>query len=260
MNSRSPSAMRKSIIDFLARAPRDLFRAKEIAHAIGLRGRSDYADFKEILEQMVSAGTVKLRKKGYYGSASRPSVLQGVLEVTRQGFGFVEVEGEERDIFVPARSMSTALDGDRVEIALSPKKPRSERDAPRAEGEILRVLERAHPTLVGTVDIRRREALMTPDDQRFPAVSITNTEALRGVSSGEKVIVRIDSWGEGEPELSGTMLETLGRSGDLAVEVRSVLRDFALTAEFPPDVARETQDVGDPRVSPVGARRDLEVV
>lgn len=243
MNTRSPSAIRKSIIDFLAHSPRDLFRAKDIAHALGLRGRSDYADFKEILDQMVSAGTVKLRKKGYYGTASRPSVLQGVLEVTRQGFGFVEVEGEEHDIFIPARSMSNALDGDRVEIALSAKKSRSNESAPRAEGEILRVVERAHSTLVGTVDIRRREAIMTPDDQRFPVVNVTNTEALSGVSSGEKVVVRIDSWGEEAPELSGTVVETLGRSGDLRVEVRSVLRDFTLTAEFPPDVARETQDI-----------------
>lgn len=243
MNSRSPSAIRKSILDFLARSPSALFTAKDIAHALGLRGRSEYADFKEILEQLVSAGSVKLRKKGYYGSASRPTVLQGVLEVTRQGFGFVEVEGEERDIFIPARSMSNALDGDRVEISLSPRKPRSEGDAPRPEGEVLRVLERAHPTLVGTIEIRRREAQVTPDDQRFPVVSVTNAQALKGISSGEKVVVRIDSWGEGEADLSGTVIETLGQSGDLAVEVRSVLRDFRLTQDFPADVAQETQDI-----------------
>ena len=258
MNSRSPSAIRKAITEFLARAPRDVFRAKDIAHAIGLRGRSDYDDFKEILEQMVSAGTVKLRKKGYYGSAARPTVYQGILEVTRQGFGFVEVEGEERDIFVPARSMSTALDGDRVEIALSPKRARPDRDAPRAEGEVLRVLERAHSTLVGTVEIRRREARVTPDDQRFPVVSVTNTEVLKDVTSGEKVVVRIDSWGDGEPELSGTVVETLGRSGDLAVEVRAVLRDFRLTEEFPPDVAQETQDIR-PDIPPEAFRGRLDL-
>ena len=243
MTSRSPSAMRNSIVDFLARSPGALFKAKEIAHGLGLRGRSDYADFKEILEDLVSRGSVTIRKKGFYGAAASSHVLRGVLEVTRQGFGFVQIDGEEHEVFIPARSMMSALDGDRVEIALSSKKARSKGDGPRAEGEILRVIERAHSTLVGTLQRQRRTALVTPDDQRYPPVVLKESSLLGTALSGQKVVVRIDTWGDDEPELLGTVVEILGSSGELAVELRSVLREFKLKEEFPPEVLDHTEAI-----------------
>ena len=258
MNSRSPNAMRKSIVDFLARSPGEMFKSKEIAHALGLRGRSSYADFKEILEDLVDRGSVKLRKKGYYSAPIPRTLLRGVLEVTRGGFGFVQMEGEAHEVFIPARSMGNALDGDRVEIALSQKKPRNQGTGPRAEGEIVKVVERAHSTLVGTLDRQRRTALMIPDDQRFPPVVLSHSPLLATASPGQKVVVRIDAWGEDEPELGGTVVEILGSSGELAVELRSVLREFKLKEEFPAEVLDEAEAI--PDGLPAGAlegRRDL---
>jgi ribonuclease R len=240
MSSRTPAAIRKSIVDFLHRAPEAMFKAKDIAHALGLRGRTDYTDFKEILDDLVSRGSVKQRKKGYYSVSTVPHALRGVLEVTRGGFGFVQIDGEAREVFIPARAMRNALDGDRVEIALSPKKARPRQEGARAEGEVLRVIERAHSTLVGTLERHRRTALVTPDDTRYPPIALSDSPELTTASSGEKVVVRIDSWGEAEPELHGTVLEVLGPSGELAVELRSVLREFKLDIEFPADVVDET--------------------
>jgi ribonuclease R len=235
-----------------------MFRAKEIAHGLDLRGRSEYSDFKDVLEHLVSTGMVTLRKRGFYSSASRPLVLRGVLEVTRQGFGFVEVDDEEPEVFIPARSMSSALDGDRVEIALSPKKRRPEGTGARPEGEVLRVIKRAHSSLVGTLDRRHRIALVIPDDQRFPPVSVSGSPILRTASSGEKVVVRIDSWGDEEPELEGTVIEVLGTSGELGVEIQSVLREFKLSSRFPPEVMKEAEGLGTsvPQEAPKG-RLDL---
>ena len=116
-------------------------KLKELAMLLNL-SRDQRDELREVMESLEQDGKVILTKRGKYKIPSA-EFLTGTFSGTAKGFGFVTVEGRPDDIYIPYDKVKDAMHGDRVQIVAEPA-----RGGRRAEGTVVKVLERANQTLV----------------------------------------------------------------------------------------------------------------
>lgn len=228
---------------FLSHYPNQLFKTQELARRLSLTGENDYNQLKDVLKSLEAANEIRHANHGKFGYLNEPQVVRGKLEVTRQGFGFVTVDGMEEDIFIAPRFRGTAQHEDLVEVSLFAQGLKKREDEKRREGEIIRVLERARTSVVGTVERNRKLFVVIPDEPKLGFDVVIDPEQLKGAREGDKVVVAIDSWGGSRLNPEGHVIEVLGRAGEVSAELLSVVREFQLPLSFPPDVTKEAHQV-----------------
>jgi ribonuclease R len=169
----------------------------------------------------------------------------GKLSMSKRGFGFVQIEGTETEIFISPKSLGTAFHGDIVEVApfARPMRSRRKSEDNRTEGEIVRIVERVNTTIVGTLERSPRFSFVIPDDERFSRDIYVAKEDLKGAIHGDKVVVKLLAWKDEQQNPEGEVIEVLGRSGDARIEVLSVARSFGLPMAFPDDVEAEASAI-----------------
>lgn len=201
------------------------------------------------------------RRKGY-SRRTPTSGIRGVLSMSKQGHGVVLVPDPEFGrIFIGPKSLGTALDGDTVEVALFASR-RTRRDGQtELEGEIVKVVSRAHNEFVGTLEQSRNFFFVVVDDRKVPRDIYVPTEALNGARVGDKVVVEFDSWDNELLNPEGTIVEIIGRSGDSIVEVASVIKAFRLRTAFPAAVEAYVENIPNTiSADELGKRRDFRAL
>jgi ribonuclease R len=158
-----------AILTKIERQPKQAAGFKQLVRELGVRGE-DRREFEERLEKLVARGELVKVDDDRYAIPAKPkkeNVVIGRLTMHRDGYGFVIPESkslQERlagDIFVNPQAIGSAMHGDRVMVEMGPV-----RDG-RAEGRILRVVGRAHPTIVGTFHYGNRYNYVTPMDEKI---------------------------------------------------------------------------------------------
>src|SRR5437588_4467403 len=132
--------------------PRD---RDEIARALGLQGR-DRVEVRKTLHELEHAGEIVRIRKNRYVLPSEADLVTGKLSIHQVGYGFLVPEKSgEPDIFIAAENTGTAMNGDRVVARISHDLPQRRAKASagrqRSEGRVIRILERARDTIVGTL-------------------------------------------------------------------------------------------------------------
>src|SRR5437879_7014212 len=198
--------IREKILVLLARkdyAPLDKI---EIARKLGLES-SERAALRKVLRELERLGEIARIRKNRYVLPAEADLVTGKLSIHQAGYGFLipETPGQP-DIFIAAENIGTAMHGDRVVARISHDVPH-ERIKGRREGRVIRILERAHDTMVGTLQRSRNFYYVVPDDPRFvhdiyvrsakDRRSPASTELRRGKQTaatvGDKVVVRLDA-------------------------------------------------------------------
>ena len=160
---------------------------------------------------------------------------------TQRGFGFVRVEGEDDDIFIPGSYTKSALDGDTVQVLV--KKEGGE--GKRREGQVLNILERGNSVLVGTYTRSRNFGFVTPDNQKFTKDIYVAKAESKGAVTGHKVVVEITDFGDEQRKPEGRVLEILGHVIDPGVDILSVIKAYGLPEEYPDDVMKQIENIPD---------------
>ncbi len=198
-------------------------------------------ELKEVLDVLVAEGRLTLSKRGKY-SIPEASVLAGIFSGNVKGFGFVSVEGRDQDLFIPADKTMGAMHGDRVQITVMPGQ-----QGRRAEGAVIRVLERANRTVVGYYQKSRNYGFVMPDNRKLGQDIFIPQGQDMGAVTGHKVVVEITDYGSPakgsdqgrgkSPE--GVITEILGHANDPGVDILSLVRAYGLPEEFPEEVMEE---------------------
>src|SRR5205814_2576547 len=144
-----------------------------IAQALGAKGR-DRVLVRQTLRELEHAGEIARIRKNCYVLPSEADLVPGKLSIHQAGFGFLVPEkAGEPDIFVAAENTGTAMNGDRVVVRInrdvSPRRGKagSARGGQRTEGRVIRILERARDTIVGTLQHSKNFYHVVPDDPRI---------------------------------------------------------------------------------------------
>lgn len=242
-----------------------------------------------------SAGGARRGEKRAEKRAERPeprraeNLIAGRLDLHRDGYGFVRPNppaagartAVDVDIFVPAREIGGAMQGDQVLVELAP--PRFDRGEARRSGRVLRILTRRNPTVVGIFHYSRRDAerggnLVVPFDERMnqpivipfgqelPAAGanphrVLGTEAQAAARhrdlEGLVVDVEITDWPTPTRGARGRVLEVLGAEDEFGVDVEMVIRKHHLPRVFPEAVLAEARKVAHLDPALLAARRDF---
>ena len=160
----------------------------------------------------------------------------GKVQMTREGFVFVRVEGQEEDIFVKASKTRHALDGDMVRVAVT--RPANKAKNARCEGEIVEIVERSSKPFVGIMHTIGAQAWVLMQSRSMPYdIELDAQEAAaQGAKAGMKVAVVVDEWKRGETNPRGHLVDVLGMPGENDTEMHAILAEFNLPYRFSQEV------------------------
>jgi ribonuclease R len=283
------------ILRKIERQPKHAAGFKQLVRELGLHGDAR-RELRDRLEHLSRSGQLRQVDSDRYAipqAASGKNLIVGRLSMHRDGFGFVlpdPISLDERlkariqgDIFIPPPAVGSAMHGDRVLVEISAMRPDG-----RAEGRIIRPIDRAHPTVVGIFHYGNRRNYVTPIDQKIaPEIVIPHgmeyPEKPRGKNDSERekppkgrksvhrvlgaeaarhdgwkdlenvvVDVEITDWPTATQSPRGRVIEILGYEDDFGVDVEIIIRKFHLPHRFPTEVLEEAE-----RAEPIIPSREL---
>ena len=226
-------------------------KAKEIAMLLSIT-KSQRGELEEVLSALTAEGKIGISKRGKYGRPETFS-LTGIFSGNARGFGFVTVEGQEQDVFIPEEKTGGALHGDKVQIFI-------EREAGakgRAEGAVLRILEHANREVVGFYQKNKTFGFVIPDNRRIAMDIFIPQGQDMGAVTGHKVVARITDFGDGRKKPEGKIVEILGHVNDPGTDILSLVRAYGLPEQFPEEVLREAGQAPDVSERDLAGRLDL---
>jgi ribonuclease R len=206
---------------------------------------SEYHQFCSLLSELELKGDIVRIKKKQYANPGRANLLVGVLECNQRGFGFVIPVKEgisTDDIYVAEKDMGSAMHDDIVVVRLpSPIRRKVQRRRKKTSGEIVNVLRRANETVVGTFKKSKHLNYVAPDNPALFRDIYVSKEDAKEAHHDDKVIVKIDQWPTRHLNAEGTIIEVLGKDGEPAVDINSIVHQFKLPFKFDKDVLTETE-------------------
>ena len=201
---------------------------------------------KRALEELLGENKIQISKRGKYSlfdpkaAARKKDHLVGTFISHQKGFGFVEVDGRDEDLFIPEGRVKGAFHLDTVEVALLPR-----RGGKRQEAEVVKILERGTNTIVGTYQENRSFGFVLPDNQKLAEDIFIPKERSKGAVTGHKVVVELTDYGNEQRKPEGKIIEILGHIHDPGVDILSIVRGFDLPMEFPEKVMNQAERVKD---------------
>lgn len=280
------------VLNFLA-ASRSPVSVRDIASGLSLRhgGRRALAG---LLSRLKRQRLIEEVRGGQYRLAAAPSrssekpkssarsdappqqatrdsnLLSGRLVAHRDGYGFVVPDSPRKDLdgdlFIPPDQLGDAMHGDRVIARIERRDTRGSQPGAgsRAEGRVIRVLDRAHPTVVGVFHYGHRSNFVIPYESRIhheivipsgeeltPQILAKHkTERLRRVESvrlpeleGAVVNVEVTRFPRAGVPAAGRVVEVLGKPGEFGLDVEIVIRKHHLPHQFSHDVLEQANKV-----------------
>lgn len=211
-------------------------KLKELAILLSVpKERRD--ELKEVLDALVAEGKAGLSKRGKYGKPETVA-LTGMFSGTAKGFGFVTVEGESQDIYIPADRTKDAMHGDRVQVTVD-----STPAGKRPEGAVVKVLERANKTLVGYYQKNKGFGFVIPDNQKIGTDVFVAQGNDMGAVTGHKVVVRLTDYGGERRKPEGIITEIIGHVNDPGTDILSIVRAYNIPQEYPPQVMEQVSRI-----------------
>lgn len=158
-----------------------------------------------------------------------------------KGFGFVEIEDQEEDIFIPEENTGTALHQDKVRIIIKD----GQKEGKRKEGIVVKVLERGMPEIVGTYQLNRDFGFVVSDNPKFSKDIFIPRKETAGVRNGDKVIAVVTDYGSKNKNPEGKIKENLGNIRTPGTDILAIVKSFGIPSEFPEKVQKQAQRVPD---------------
>ena len=164
----------------------------------------------------------------------------GKVQMTREGFIFVMVDGEDEDIFVKASKTRGALDGDTVRVAVTREGGRGRGNERKREGEVIEIVQRSGKPFVGILHMVGAQAWVLMQSKSMPYdIEVDIEDALsKGARTGMKVAAVVDRWDRRDPGPVGHITDVLGMPGENETEMHAILAEFDLPYRFSPEVER----------------------
>jgi ribonuclease R len=206
--------------------------------------REERATFKRHLKALVATGELVQTRGSRYGLPDRMNLVVGRVNTHPRGFGFVvperPVDGLTGDIYIAGANLNQAMHGDRVVARIE-----RDRDGARAEGRIVRILERSAPRLVGRYDVDDAGfGYVVPFDRRV----IMDVEIPRGESlnarRGTMVTAEITRWPTPTRGPLGRVVEVLGDVDAPGVDTEIIIRKYGLPDEHSEEAVRDAKRLG----------------
>ena len=185
--------------------------------------------------------SVKPKKRDIKALSKLGLIKEGTFIGNHKGFGFVELEEEEDDIFIPADHTGTAMHMDRVRVLLK----NEAKTGKRREGTVIEILERVNKEIVGTFQRERDYGFILCDNQKFSKDIYISPKNSKGVRDGDKVVAEIIDYGNDRRKPEGKIVENLGSMNAPGTDILAIVKSFNIPSEFPVKVMNQAMRVPD---------------
>lgn len=229
----APSPLCVPILDLLADRNQPMLMT-ELMRELGIDKRR-LPQLQNALTLLIETG--KVVRQGRRFAIGQGQRLRATIDLTTKGFGFAVPVGEPmksgKDIFIPARFLKGASQGDLVTVTLSRSSGR------QREGRVETILKRGVTRLAGVFRSRGRGGLVMPDDERLPYTVLIPAAHTRSAPDNAAVLVELADYGSENQGPTGRVLEVLGDARSVAVQVRMAVFQADLHETFPEAVEQE---------------------
>jgi len=245
--------IRSKVLALLATPNYHPLRRADIAGKLRLTA-AERRDFRRALDEMIEKGEVARVRKDKFVLPETADLVAGKIQLNEKGFAFVvrEPASDEPDIFIGEEDTGVAMNGDRVLVRLQ-RDRRGSRGSDKQAGRVIRILERAHDTIVGTFQKSKLFHIVIPDDPRFMHDVYVKTAGRAVV--GDKVVVKLAEWTSRHTSPEGEIIEVLGKADAPGVDILGIIRNHHLPTAFAEQTLEEVDRI--PETISLDGRRDL---
>lgn len=243
--------IKEQIIDFMESSAKKSFSMEEIAAGLQLEKSNDFKLLVQTVAVMEREGSLEFTRKGKIKMPLQPLLVEGIFRRNERGFGFVTIDPEEDDIYVPKEATGYAMDGDTVAIDIM--KPSNQLDGRGAEGKVVEIRQRAAQQVVGEFaaydEIEEQETdlygIVIPKDKKMHGFKIY--VAAMGVkpADGSIVIVEVTHFPEKgyADSLEGIVKQVIGHKNDPGMDILSIVVSNGIPTKFPDEVLAQADAV-----------------
>lgn len=232
-------------------------KEKELAVMLQV-SKQDRGELNRILNELLAEGKLSLTKKGKFVKAKRSDKeLIGTFISHPKGFGFVEIDGRDEDLYIPENCVNGAFHKDTVKVALL-----SGKSGKRQEAQVVEILSRGMKQIVGIYDKSNKNfGFVIPDNTKISDDIFVPVERSKGAVSGHKVVCEITDYGKNNRKPEGKIVEILGHVNDPGVDIMSIVRGYELPVEFSEKIMHQVENVSNEvSEADMAGRRDLRDV
>lgn len=245
-NNKKMKNRKKLLLDFVSNKEYRPMRAKDIAMLLQIP-KGKRSELFQVLDELEAEGKI-ICKKGKYEKyrksvpeeQTKEEVLEGTFIAHAKGFGFVELDDQEEDLYIPQEDTMGAFHKDRVQVKI-----KEEQTGLRREGKVLQIVGHGITEVVGTFEKSQNYGFVIPDNQKIQQDIFIPREHTKGANDGDKVVAKISSYGGKNKNPEGRVQEVLGAQGEPGIDVLSIARAYELPMEFPTKVMNQAERVPD---------------
>jgi ribonuclease R len=202
------------------------------------------AELRDVLRELEQDGEIARIRKDRYVLPETADLITGTLQVHLNGNAHLinEKKGQP-DLYIGEPNMGTAMNGDKVVARLMHEGREQQRAGDKLEGRVIRILERANETVVGTLQRSKQNFFyVIPDDPRLQHDVYVQPGAAH---LGDKVVVKLETWESRHVNPEGRIVEVLGPAHAPGIDMLSIIRKYQLAEDFPPEVHREAEQISE---------------
>ena len=252
---------KKVIMDLVSAEFYVPMKEKELAVMLQV-SRDDRGELNRILNELLAEGKLSLTRKGKFIKAKHSDrELIGTFISHPKGFGFVEIDGRDEDLYIPENFVNGAFHKDTVRVSLLSGNSAGQ-NGRRQEAQVVEILARGMKQIVGIYDKSNKNyGFVIPDNTKICEDVFVSAERSKGAVSGHKVVCEITDYGKNNRKPEGKITEILGHVNDPGVDIMSIVKGYELPTEFSEKIMHQVERVANEvSEADMAGRRDLRAV
>ena len=216
------------------------YTVSQITKKLGFRRKDYNREIPFVVNMLEKEGKIAQLSNGSYKGNHEPDFVVGKVDHVNARFAYVITPDEEEDIYVAAKDLKSAMDGDTVRVGIKDKKHGKHR-----EGFVLEIEQHGKDQIVGRIEFSPRFAFVIADNKKIHQDIFINLNDTAGAAHNDKVIVKITQWPSNDKSPEGEVIRILGKAGENNAEIHSIMAEFDLPFEFPKHVEEEAEAISD---------------
>lgn len=228
--------MKDDIINILKNSDKAL-SIYELQDELGLKSVEEVKQLSEVLRCLEEEVVIYCSNKGRYMMLEDSHLRKGVMRANKKGFGFVEIENMDDDVYIASENMNGAIHNDIVLVEIT-----SKMNIDRLEGRILKVIKRQVERYIGEINFDNKGiGHITLDDSKIKLnIQVSKENSLNAVD-GHKVVVELLKKLNNNLKYDGKVIEIIGHKNDPGTDILSIVYKYNINTEFPEDVKEEVK-------------------
>lgn len=189
------------------------------------------------LSELEKDAVIYHSNKDKYMMLEDSHLKRGIMRANKKGFGFVDIDDSDVDVYISEDHMNGALHDDIVLVEITSKK-----GIDRLEGCVVKIINREKDTYVGEINFEGDTGIVSLDDNKLKIkVQIPRDKSMNAVD-GHKVVVRLGKRIDNS-RFMGEVVEIIGHKNDPGIDILSIVKKYNIETDFPDDIKEQLKNI-----------------